>query len=426
MVDRRRQETPIGPEPKVPEAGAGEKRPAPERRRDRRRSPVDVVTEPFKLLFVDDEEINCLNFRLSFEEEFQIFTAHSGDEALKILEREADLAVLLTDQRMPGMTGVELCIASLGLRPDCLRWIVTAYADLEDILAAINKAHIQYYILKPWDTEQIRLLLAQAVRARTLLQANRMLQENLSWRNQQLDTANSKLREAELRLRALSASLIQAQETERRRIALELHDELGQELTALKLGLRLLETNCQEKCSSPEELTANYAELRLQLNRAMENVRRLSQDLSPIQIENLGLDSALDALVESTCRRSGLEAAGSRVPIGALFTLPEQRLIYRMLQEALNNVVKHAAAQRLAVEIGLIQGQITLRVVDDGRGFDARIAGRPAAGQGMGLSALQERAYMLGGRMELASRPGQGTRLEIILPERRQREGETS
>ncbi|OQX19306.1 MAG: hypothetical protein BWK76_04755 [Desulfobulbaceae bacterium A2] len=390
-----------------------------ERRRDRRRSPVDAVKEPFKLLFVDDEEINCLNFRLTFEEKFQVFTARSGDEALAILEREADIAVLLTDQRMPGMTGVDLCIASLALRPDCLRWIVTAYADLEDILAAINKAHIQYYILKPWDTEQIRLLLAQAVRGRTLLLSNRTLQENLSWRNRQLDTANAKLKEAEARLRALSANLIHAQETERRRIALELHDELGQELTALKLGLRLLETNWQEGSSSPQELTADYAELRLQLNRAMENVRRLSQDLSPIQIENLGLDSALDALLETTCRRSGLKAGGARIAIGSLFALPEQRLIYRMLQEALNNVVKHAAAQRVTVDIGQGQGQITLRVVDDGRGFDARIAEQPAPGQGMGLSALQERAYMLGGRMVLASQPGQGTRLEIILPEQR-------
>lgn len=254
------------------------------------------------------------------------------------------------------------------------------------------------------------------MQSRTLAQVNRLLEEDLHWRNEHLKESNEKLLLAETRLRGLSANLIEAQESERRRIAVELHDELGQELTALKLGLRLLETNLRKE-DGQQEAGAVIAELRQQMNRVMENVRRLSRDLSPIQIENLGLDSAIVSLLENTAGRGGLRLEGVRVPIGRLYGMPEQRLIYRMLQEALNNVVKHAAASRIKADISQKDSWIRLMVEDDGRGFDPLASMVTKQGQcGIGLIALQERAQMLGGCMKLDSVPGQGTRLEILLP----------
>lgn len=117
----------------------------------------------YPILYVDDEVDNLLVFRATFRDELEVLTASNGAEALEVLQRSPDVAVLLTDQRMPGLTGVDLCERVRDLHPDVQRMLVTAYSDREVAIAAINRGGVGRYIEKPWDAVQLRQILRDAV-----------------------------------------------------------------------------------------------------------------------------------------------------------------------------------------------------------------------------------------------------------------------
>ena len=116
-----------------------------------------------RVLYVDDEEINRINFRETLSDDFEIFTAASGDEALALLEREGEMALVVSDQRMPGMTGIELLIKVREAFPDTNRMIISAYTEIHELIEAINKAEVYRYFVKPWKEEQLRFSISNAV-----------------------------------------------------------------------------------------------------------------------------------------------------------------------------------------------------------------------------------------------------------------------
>jgi response regulator RpfG family c-di-GMP phosphodiesterase len=140
-----------------------------------------------KVLYVDDEEINLINFKEVLRDDFEIFTAISGEEALAILGREEDMALLVTDQRMPGMKGTELLARSRELAPNAERIIITGYTDPQDIITAINDGHVYHYILKPWSEEDLRITITHAVERFQLKKLNRALMEELTRKNLELE-----------------------------------------------------------------------------------------------------------------------------------------------------------------------------------------------------------------------------------------------
>ena len=117
------------------------------------------LLEKLKILYVDDEKINLINFAIAFKRHFHIYTADSGQRALELFEGSPDIAIAVADQRMPGMTGVELLSAIRKRNPDVVRIILTAYTDVTDILDSINKGKIYHYIIKPWDEPDLLQLL---------------------------------------------------------------------------------------------------------------------------------------------------------------------------------------------------------------------------------------------------------------------------
>ena len=140
-----------------------------------------------KVLYVDDEEINLINFREALCDQFEIFTALSGAEALAVLEREKDMALVVSDQRMPGMKGVDLLIRTRALAPYAERIIITGYTDPQDIIAAINEGQVYRYILKPWTEEDLQVTISQAVERHHLKQDNRELLAELERKNLELE-----------------------------------------------------------------------------------------------------------------------------------------------------------------------------------------------------------------------------------------------
>lgn len=134
------------------------------------------MTDKPTILYVDDEPKNLTAFRASFRRDFRILTAPSGEEALRLLQEEPAMAVLITDQRMPGMTGVELLAQARALSPDTKRIILTGYSDMQAIVQAINDGQAYYYLTKPWVLHDVKLVLERAVESWELGRSNRSLE----------------------------------------------------------------------------------------------------------------------------------------------------------------------------------------------------------------------------------------------------------
>lgn len=209
-------------------------------------------------------------------------------------------------------------------------------------------------------------------------------------------------------LRKLSQRLVEVREDERRRIARELHDELGQRLTALKMDLASLAPGTRS--AKMRERIGAMLEM---LDDTVASVRRISADLRPLMLDDLGLDAAIEWLARDAARRMGIEVTVELDD--AVATLEERSAIaiYRMVQEALTNIARHARASEVHIELKLANGELVLTVRDNGVGFPEHPA---AKDDSFGLLGIGERALMLGGRLEVDNPPGGGGRLRVHLP----------
>jgi signal transduction histidine kinase len=210
-------------------------------------------------------------------------------------------------------------------------------------------------------------------------------------------------------LRRASASLLRAAEGERQRLARELHDETGQMVTAIKLELADLERTLAGGGRSTQavERATDLA------NRALESIRATARGLRPTVLDDLGLVPAMRSLAEEFAGRTGVAVDLRAAPLQAPPAPEVEVALYRVLQEALTNVARHAAATRVEALLATDGGDLVLVVQDDGKGFDA--AARPMNG-GAGLAGMKERVVGAGGRLIVTSAPGRGVRLEARLP----------
>lgn len=214
------------------------------------------------------------------------------------------------------------------------------------------------------------------------------------------------------RLRALSRQLLEVQEAERRAIALELHDELGQELTAVNLALHAI-----SKQVGVDTVAARLAQTISVVEGAMGRVRTLSLDLRPSLLDELGLIAALRWHLDRQTLESGLALRFVADPPD-MHLLPAIEIgCFRVVQEAVTNVLRHAKASNLWVEVRQAGVMLHLHVRDDGIGFDVEQALVHAAqGNSLGLLGMQERIELLGGQIEIASAPGRGTEIRMAVP----------
>ena len=212
---------------------------------------------------------------------------------------------------------------------------------------------------------------------------------------------------------AFAHRLIQSQEEERKRIAAELHDGLGQNLLVIKnravLGL-------QETTAAPNA-TEQFDEISRMASHTLEEVREISRNLRPFQIDRLGLTKAIESMVTGVARTSGLPWIREFDPLDGLLRPQYEIHLYRIVQELLNNVVKHSDASACRVALKHQGRSLILTVEDDGRGFDyIATAERPTHEPGMGLSGIMERIRILGGTAQCETQPGQGTRWRMVIP----------
>jgi PAS domain S-box-containing protein len=227
---------------------------------------------------------------------------------------------------------------------------------------------------------------------------------------QQRCEAEQQLRESRGQLRELAAYLQSVREEERTRISRELHDELGQSLTAIRIGLGVIETKGK---AMPAEWLDNVHALKKIADSTVESVQRIAADLRPLILDELGLPSAIDWLLESFSANAGV-AYELLLPASSLdFSREISTTIFRIIQEALTNVSRHSQATRVVVELKETPASISLKITDDGKGIDPAADARE---QSLGLIGMRERAYLLGGDLRIHSRPGAGTSIEVRIP----------
>ena len=255
-------------------------------------------------------------------------------------------------------------------------------------------------LLKARDELELRV----EERTSELAQANEILLMEIGERRRAEDAA----RDYAERLKILSRRLIEVQEVERRSIARELHDEIGQVLTGLKLSL--------EMCARlpADDVGASLGQAKMLVNELMARARKMSLDLRPGMLDDLGLLPTLlwhienytaQTRVRVTFKNSGLE--------GRRFAPEVETAAYRIVQEALTNVARHAGADEATVRVWTVNHTLTIHIEDQGRGFDPKSAF--AASNTSGLAGMRERAILLGGQLTVESRVGSGTHLVAEL-----------
>jgi PAS domain S-box-containing protein len=222
--------------------------------------------------------------------------------------------------------------------------------------------------------------------------------------------AEQELEAARAEIRQLSLAAQTAREQEKARIARELHDELGQALTALKMDVAWLQNNFG---SDPARLASRTLAMSALLDSTMAAVRRIAADLRPLILGDLGLEPALEWLVGDFSRRHGIACSLQVAADCADLAEPIASALYRIAQEGLTNVARHACATKAGVHIYKEGGKVMLSLQDNGRGF---AADSPPGKGAYGIKGIRERVYLLGGQVNFLSRPGQGTVIRVTLP----------
>ena len=225
------------------------------------------------------------------------------------------------------------------------------------------------------------------------------------------------LRETADELRAVSGRVLEVQEAERRRLAIELHDELGQSLTAIKINLQ---AHARFKDQSPLETNAETIRI---VDDALQQVRRLALALRPSMLDDLGLSAALQWIAKQTSERGGFVVTFHAERLEVRLAPEIETACYRIVQEALTNVSRYAHATQVAIDFYQEDETLVLNVKDDGRGFDVNaMRERAKAGGSIGVLGMQERAALLGGHLKIESQPGQGCKVTLRCPLRTREE----
>ncbi|HSH44645.1 MAG TPA: sensor histidine kinase [Longimicrobiales bacterium] len=214
------------------------------------------------------------------------------------------------------------------------------------------------------------------------------------------------------RLRDVAARALRASEEERRRISLELHDDASQRLAAVLMRLRIA------RGLEGEARDGMLEEVREELAEAADGLRRYAQGLRPPALDELGLSATIESHVRHLAETTSVPIDVRAEAVGRLASPEAELALYRIVQEALSNALRHARASGIRVRVSRREGVATASVADNGVGFDAQAdrSGGHASDRGLGLFGMQERAEYVGGRVEVDSQPGAGTTVRVAIP----------
>ncbi len=379
-----------------------------------------------KILYIDDDAENLRTFKRLFRKEYDILLAESGEEGLRILQEHAPIPIIITDQRMPEMTGIEFLDQSIQISPESIRMILTGFTDVQALIDAINTGRVYRYITKPWDEQELYVTLKRAIESYELKRRNLQLLEDLQRKHEELEQSYRQLQEAQ-------EQVIQAEKMASiGRLASRIAHELRNPIQGIKMGLELLRHEMAE-ASNREEFMNTFAMNMQHINQEILSVETIVKDL---------LEYARDMRFEF----SATDLNG--VLVGVLFNLKERiqdaRITVqteygdigeiqadgiRLRQVMLNLVQNSLEAMRSGGTLTITtasanESHVAVMLQDTGCGMTPEQQQRvfepffttKEKGVGLGMSIVHRIIEAHHGAIELESDVEKGTRFTVLLP----------
>jgi signal transduction histidine kinase len=361
------------------------------------------MSDTCNVLLIEDDQVDRMAFRRAASRwtapQFMIAEAGSGDEGLALLQRGGFDCILL-DFHLPDMDGIEFLERMAGSGRAMPPVMMLTGADSATVAAQSMRSGARDYVVKDSDGQYLDKLPGAIAR---MLREQRLLEEKHG--------IEAALRQSQDELRRLATHQERIKEQERKRIAQEVHDELGGLLTGIKAYLSVAIQNARSAGAVPDPLLSEASGL---AQTAMETVRRVITELRPSVLDQLGVWAALEWYVEQVQLRTGLQCSCTIDPdVTALTPGPEcSTMLFRIVQEALTNVARHAGASEVQVTVQADGPGLWLEVADNGKGIDT---GGLLDRESWGILGMHERTRRFGGELTIDGQPGQGTRLRLRL-----------
>ena len=350
--------------------------------------PIAETAPQAKILLVDDEPKSLFALQELLSGLGQnLMIAQSGEEALRLALKN-DFAVILLDVRMPGIDGFETARLIRGRERSRLTPIIflTAEADQMNQVFRGYEVGAVDYLQKPVIPEILKSKVSVFV---------------------DLHRKSERLKESEDKLRRLAAHLISVREEERAHIAREIHDELGQVLTGLKMEVTWLAKRLREKPLI--EKTDSMCKL---IDATVGTVRKIATGLRPEMLDDMGLIAAVGWQAKEFQKRTGIRCR-TKLPPEVKLDIDVSTTMFRIFQEILTNVARHSRATRVDMELTIAEDKVALEVIDNGVGIaDSDLNGKKS----LGLLGMHERALLFGGEVKITGTPGHGTRVSVSIP----------
>jgi two-component system, sensor histidine kinase and response regulator len=404
-----------------------------------------------KILYVDDEEDNLSVFNATFRRYYEILTATSGEEGLKIAT-DNDISVVITDQRMPELTGVDFLIELGKINPEPIKMLLTGYSDINAVIDAINRGNIYRYITKPWDKIDMKLNIDNAIETYLLKKENRKLIKNLQKINQSLEsqveerTAKITEQKEKIQLQAETLKKTNKEITEKNKKLIDLNKEknhlmrivahdLKAPLVNIHSILHVLENSTRLPASQKKYIDLIY--------KVVDEGNQLIQDLldiSALEEYQTKMYPAKFDLIEFTqeiiekhaedAKRKSINIHFQKEPDNKVIT-SDKSFITRILDNLISNAIKFSHTfKNITISINGQNDRIRISVKDEGQGFTEedmnyiyqkfqKLSARPTGGEhssGLGLSIVKHLVDRLGGQINLITEQNVGSEFIITLP----------
>jgi len=456
--------------------------------------------DKIKVLYIDDELLNLAAFKASFRRTFEIFTAKSADEGKEILKNH-QIEVILSDQRMPDKTGVDFFEEIIDIYPTPMRILITAYSDIESIIAAINKGNVYRYVTKPWVNYELQITIENAYEIYRLKEQNNNL--NLKYKKVFSDSSDpivlldekyqitdhnpatlslincenkniesisfkaffdnehelptiidhlkekNKLENFECELITLNGDkkeclisgnvitnnhneiinyqliikditkrnklnqlllekIIETQEFERERISRDLHDGIGQSIAALKFHWESLKNSYNRN----EDIGTELHTIPILLHETISELRAVCFNTLPLVLQEYGLIKAIEQ-IQINVNHSDFNIVFKHNEQLPIITKSLEISVFRIIQEFINNSLKHSGATEVLIEFKRVEDKIILNLKDNGIGFNVN---NITFFKGHGLKNINNRIESIKGRLEITSNANVGTEFHIDFP----------
>jgi signal transduction histidine kinase len=362
---------------------------------------------PINILCVDDDpDLLQINTAILRNAGYEVTEAVSGEECLRITkEQHPDL--ILLDVMLPDISGFDIC-TRIKETPELSGTYVMLISGMEISSASQIKgldAGADGYIARPLPALEFLSRIRAIIRIRKTEAALRKSEKEIKRLNEELE---QKVSERTMRLKVLSKRLLEVQEAERRYIAQELHDEIGQSLTCVNLSLESL------MHLSADNIRTGVQEIQRSVIDLLTNVRNISLDLRPSMLDDLGLLPALLWHFKRYTSQTNIQVEFKQSGLDMRFRPEVETVTYRVIQEALTNAARYAGVNEVGVVIVADENMIIINIEDKGNGFDPETVGNNR--ETAGIEGMRERLSLLGGRLTIESSPGAGTRLTAEIP----------